>query len=528
MQRKKLIVEKSKDGKNTCKYEIDGSYKYLYSKYSPDNLRINYTISEDADYIIILGLGLGYELNLLRAQTQKQIYVIEADKAFYELLEDKKLEKVTIFVGEDYKKVCFVNKKIQFISNSNLIECNIPYYKRVMNYFRKKRNYNKRVIVYDHPTIAKDCASTFEELGYDVIFLQLNEFKKVYYDILEYQPDYIFTVNFLNVLADICEQIPISYISWTVDTPCYTLYSKSINYNHSILFIYDEAIVEDLILKGAQNVFYMPVAANVTRLNKIVMNHMDVEKYSCDISFLGSCCSHNEYMNILQPKLSISTQHLIENIINVQMGTDKFIIKEMVDDNLINLIGLESPIHLEKFLNLPPNVFLSFIIGRYHSYVERTKFMSILADKFDTKIYGEKGWLLEKDYSFDKVHTHDIEHFTEMPKAFRCSKINLNITRSFVESGLPMRIFDVLGSNAFLVSNNKLDLKRLFSPGKDLVIYRDIQDLIEIVQYYLVHSEERNTIRQHGYETVSNYHTFSHRLINIMEKVKEVQYNTNL
>lgn len=160
---------------------------------------------------------------------------------------------------------------------------------------------------------------------------------------------------------------------------------------------------------------------------------------------------------------------------------------------------------------------LAFLLGREQSVIERQEYINLLSDKFKVRVYGNEDW--EK---YIKCYCGVAEHFTVMPKVFRLSKINLNITRTFVESGLPMRIFDVLGSKGFLITNYKTGLEDCFNIGQDLLIYRDIQDIIDISEYYINHEEERLDIIKSGYENVKNNHSYEIRLSNIIKKVKEI------
>ncbi len=80
-----------------------------------------------------------------------------------------------------------------------------------------------------------------------------------------------------------------------------------------------------------------------------------------------------------------------------------------------------------------------------------------------------------------------------------------------------MRVFDILGAGGFMVTNDKEDLHHLFTPGKDLVIFRDKQDLLEICRYYLNHEEERAAIAAHGQQTVLTHHTYRARLISLFQ-----------
>lgn len=82
-----------------------------------------------------------------------------------------------------------------------------------------------------------------------------------------------------------------------------------------------------------------------------------------------------------------------------------------------------------------------------------------------------------------------------------------------------MRIFDILGSKGFLLTNYKKSLEYKLSCGKDFVVYRDLKDLLQIIDYYLNHEEERIEIANHGYETVKKYHTYEIRVKEIMNIV---------
>ena len=101
---------------------------------------------------------------------------------------------------------------------------------------------------------------------------------------------------------------------------------------------------------------------------------------------------------------------------------------------------------------------------------------------------------------------------TEMPKIFNLSKINLNITMRPIQTGLSLRIYDVLGCGGFLISNYQSEIPSLFEVGKDLVVYESLQDLKEKCEYYLAHDDERKTIAESGYRKVRDYHTCTERI----------------
>jgi spore maturation protein CgeB len=83
-----------------------------------------------------------------------------------------------------------------------------------------------------------------------------------------------------------------------------------------------------------------------------------------------------------------------------------------------------------------------------------------------------------------------------------------------------MRVFDVLSCGGFLVTNDKKDINKLFVDGKDLVVFRDAQDLMEICEYYLKHEGERRAIAEQGYSTLAENHTFQQRMIDMFTTVQ--------
>ena len=108
-----------------------------------------------------------------------------------------------------------------------------------------------------------------------------------------------------------------------------------------------------------------------------------------------------------------------------------------------------------------------------------------------------------------------------MPKVFRYSKINLNFTIPNIKSGLPLRIFDVLGAGGFLLTNYQAELPDYFEIGKDLACFESEAELVEKCSYYLTHEEERQQIAKNGYEKVKNCCSYRKRLKFMLEKIGE-------
>ena len=117
-----------------------------------------------------------------------------------------------------------------------------------------------------------------------------------------------------------------------------------------------------------------------------------------------------------------------------------------------------------------------------------------------------------------KIHGGVSTH-KEMPQIFNLSKINLNITIRSIQTGLSQRVWDVLGCGGFLLSNYQMEIPEYLEIGKDLDCYENEAELMEKVDYYLNHDEERMEIAKNGYETIKNKHTCRHRVAEMLKIV---------
>ncbi len=100
----------------------------------------------------------------------------------------------------------------------------------------------------------------------------------------------------------------------------------------------------------------------------------------------------------------------------------------------------------------------------------------------------------------------------EMIEVYARSKINLCINNNITGvENIKGRNFEVPGCGGFLLSGPARNLEEYFEIGKEVVFYKDPDDLVEKVRYYLEHEDEREAIAQAGYERVLRDHTYEKR-----------------
>lgn len=102
------------------------------------------------------------------------------------------------------------------------------------------------------------------------------------------------------------------------------------------------------------------------------------------------------------------------------------------------------------------------------------------------------------------------------------SKIILNITNSnfyCVETGLNLRIFEVLAAGGFLLTDHYDEISELFEIGKEIETYSSGKELREKVEYYLSHEEERMKIAEAGKKKFYEFYSWEQRVKKFAERV---------
>jgi len=107
----------------------------------------------------------------------------------------------------------------------------------------------------------------------------------------------------------------------------------------------------------------------------------------------------------------------------------------------------------------------------------------------------------------------------EMAAHYGRAKIVVNMC---VNEDVNMRVFEAMGSGAMLVTDPAIGLEDLFEDGRELVIYRDLDDALAKVRRYLDDDEGRTRIAAAGQAKVMDAHTYAHRTATMIEEVQKV------
>lgn len=101
---------------------------------------------------------------------------------------------------------------------------------------------------------------------------------------------------------------------------------------------------------------------------------------------------------------------------------------------------------------------------------------------------------------------------SQINEIYNSSKICLNHHHGQSREGLNPRVFEILGSGAFQLVDQKRQLSDLFEVGKEIVSYHSEEDLQKQIEYFLENSQERIEIARRGEGKVRSMHTYRSRV----------------
>ncbi len=163
-------------------------------------------------------------------------------------------------------------------------------------------------------------------------------------------------------------------------------------------------------------------------------------------------------------------------------------------------------------------------VGTYTEH--RAQVICSVADAgFGVDVFGDVRW---GSLSHAGIRFHGMaDNRRDCPVVYRESRINLNITNAQLLTSLPVRIFDVMSSGGFVLTDYRDDLERMFDIGNDLVVYLDTRDLCDKIRAYLADETERERIAATGMNKVRRDYTCRQRVSEMITDVANTKIGGN-
>ncbi len=328
----------------------------------------------------------------------------------------------------------------------------------------------------------------------------------------------VFSINFFPVVSEVCNIFHIPYVCWIVDSPVMELYSHSLRNGWNRIFLFDYALYEEFRPENPKGIFYLPLGADYARLDPLLENitKKDKEKYAAEVSFIGSLYTEKCPYNRLKEESWM--KGYLDGVIQAQLKVYGYnFLEECITDEILQQFKEKVPFYQfpEKANHNDRAAMAHLYLGNKVTEQERLQLLKRVSEEFSLDLYTAS------DFSpLPKANYRGLARSTtEMPKIFRLSKINLNFTSKPIRTGIPLRLWDILGAGGFVLTNYQSEIPEYFEVGKDLDIFASEEELVEKIRYYLEHEEEREEIARNGYQKAKEKYSLELRVKQILQTV---------
>lgn len=292
-----------------------------------------------------------------------------------------------------------------------------------------------KILFLDSPSFGKtDMAEAFEKLGHSIAYFYQDsvynridaQFDVWFCELLkDKMPDFVFSFNYFPALSRGCQSQNIKYLAYVYDSPLSALFSITITNPCNYVFIFDKAMYLELKRGGINTVYYLPLAVNAARLDKIQIPAHALAQVSSDVSFVGSL--YNEEHNLfddMNDKLDDYTRGYLQGIMEAQLNVQGcFFVEELLLPHIVKAMEKCAPYQaMPDGVETTKFIYAHYFLARKITAMERVHLLKLVSQHFSLRLYTH-----HKPVEMPKAEFMGaIDWEGSMPAVFKNSKINLD------------------------------------------------------------------------------------------------------
>ena len=91
-----------------------------------------------------------------------------------------------------------------------------------------------------------------------------------------------------------------------------------------------------------------------------------------------------------------------------------------------------------------------------------------------------------------------------------------------MKGAVNQRVFDVPACGAFVLTDYREQVEELFELNREIVCFKDQEEIPDLIRYYLKHPEKREAVSQAARERIFRDHTYDHRMKSVLDTMKRI------
>lgn len=532
----------------------DGSIKTLHSLYDPEaeaTAVVDAFRFDGRGILVVLGLGLGYHLKELAQRfPEAEILVVEAMPAIYELAKEHGGisgfdGRIKFMVGLPLKEaikeitrhqVRLGMVPVEVFPLSSAMSAFPDYYNSVftslkntiavklwdrLRYPRFREGVISVVMIDFGYFLTREIERALVRLGHSVVKVPVSKeeggeviVSRLIEKIHEFKPDFVLTINHLGldedgVLTSFLKSIDMPLASWYVDSPNLIVRAFDRNVSPYVsLFLWDRAYIQDMEAMGFESVGYLPLATDERVFRPAKGRRKGPGCSRCDVAFVGN--------SMVVPAMESMERvpgglHCLIEKISLLLSLERVSFDAVLatlkreESDVLNSLPVQGRLDVEAAA-----LWRATLLYRLSCIKALSGFSPV--------IYGDKQWkeLLPDGYGLKPP----LHYYNELPVFYNACKINFNATSLQMLGAVNQRVFDVPACGSFLLTDHQEAIEELFDVGKEVVTYKNRDEIPELVRFYLRNPGERGIIARKGRERILREHTYRHRLNSMIQFMK--------
>ena len=135
-------------------------------------------------------------------------------------------------------------------------------------------------------------------------------------------------------------------------------------------------------------------------------------------------------------------------------------------------------------------------------------------------IWGNQQW--KESEKLRPYFRNNCRYLTELNTIYNSSKINLDLAHddTIFPTYVSLRVLDCMASGGFMLSQNRPGLSGLAEVGREIAVFNNQVELVKLVQYYLEHDLERQTIASRAGIRVTTGASWADRLSHLLPQLE--------
>ena len=516
---------------------------------------------------ILLGGGLGHCLKSLLAGTTGPVAVVDKETNIQRITrlqesfgQDPRLHWITAPTSQE--AVAEVTRLQQNLGNPPLAVCTLPQYQRLDRaYYQEVKSTLEAGARFDfwdravYPKfkdaaprlllitsryflmgeVVEACQSL--NLPHCLLHIENDEMGQAEFvenllkAVLEFKPDFALTINHLGVdregiFTELLERLQLPLASWFVDNPHLILFQYAgLKSPWLSIFTWDADNVASLKDEGFHHVFYLPLAATPSRYEAAraaakAGRFTAPAAWKAPVSFVGNSMVYKVAQRMKAAKPS---KPLLLAYKQISAG-----FAAHPERSIYTYLAAHHPELMpayEQLGSMERRLAFETMITWEATRQYRMACLKPILD-FNPLLVGDKGWRLTFPDAPAGMRLHpELSYYTDLPFFYPLSDINFNCTSAQMKGAVNQRVFDVPAAGAFVLTDWRAQMDDLFTPGQEVIFYREPEEVPELIRYYLARPDARKRIAEAARKRVLKEHTYAHRLQNLIARMREV-YDT--